>query len=295
MNIRSSLILLIVVSNAHAAELKPETVKAWEEYIRSATVRMQEHLRPESHFLRIDDNQDSVRRIRSGEVLVSPARSDSVRRVPSGLIHDWLGDAFIAHATLQDVSSVLSDYDRYKEFYRPSVVDSRTLARGEGEDRFSMVLMNKSPFLKTALESEYRCFSTRVSDRHYYSVSESTRIQEIENYGAPGQQRLSEGEGNGFVWRFFSITRFEERDGGVYIELEAMALSRDIPISLRWIVEPIGRRISRNALEISLRQTERAVQSNAALTAWSTRHGSCSIPAQCVSGINSSGVAHSLR
>jgi hypothetical protein len=50
-------------------------------------------------------------------------------------------------------------------------------------------------------------------------------------------------------------------DGGVYIELEAIALSRDIPFSLRWLIDPIFRRISRSSLVISLQQTEDAVLS----------------------------------
>jgi hypothetical protein len=293
--IRSSLALLALVYTAYAAELKPETMNAWKEYIQSANVRMQDYLSPKSHFLQIDEDQDWVRRIRGGEVLVSPVGLHGVKKVPSGLIHDWLGDTFIAHATLRDVLSVVSDYDRYKEFYRPTVIDSRALARSGGEDRFSMVVMNKSLFLKSALDSNYKCSSIRASDRRWFTVCETTRVQEIENYGAAGQNTLPEGEGDGFMWRFFSITRFEERDSGVYIELEAIALSRDIPVSLRWIVEPIVRRISRNSLETSLRQTERAVHSGAALATLGMLHGSCSTPAQHVFGGNSSGVVHSFR
>jgi hypothetical protein len=83
-------------------------------------------------------------------------------------------------------------------------------------------------FLKSALDSEYACLYFRVSDHRLYSISEITRIREIENYGAPGERTLSEDEDNGFIWKLFSITRFEQRDGGVYIELEVIALSRDI-------------------------------------------------------------------
>jgi len=50
-----------------------------------------------------------------------------------------------------------------------------------------------------------------------------------------------------------STARFEERDGGVYVELEAIALSRDVPV--RWIVNPIVRRVSRNSMLLSLQQT----------------------------------------
>jgi hypothetical protein len=248
--------------------LKPETVNAWQEYVQSATIKLQAPLTPASHFLKIDQDQDWLRTVRAGEVLVTPGASQGEKKVPSGLIHDWIGTIFIANVTLSAVLSVLRDYDRYENFYRPTVVHSRTLETGERDDRFSMVLMNQALFLKAALDSDYRCAYVRLSDRRWYSISESTRIQEIENYGVSGQRALREGEGSGFLWRVLTITRLEERDGGVYIELEAIALSRDIPISLRWIVEPIVRRISRNSLTISLRQTESALRSGAALTAW---------------------------
>jgi hypothetical protein len=56
-------------------------------------------------------------------------------------------------------------------------------------------------------------------------------------------------------------------DGGVCIELEAIVLSRDIPGSMRWIVDPIVRRISVASLETTLRQTEDAVRARTALSA----------------------------
>jgi hypothetical protein len=290
------LLMLTLVFTARAAELKRETVKAWQQYIQSATARMQEHLRPENHFLNIDKEQDLLTKVRSGEILVSPGGSESLKKVPSGLIHDWLGTAFIEHARLNDVLSVVRDYDRYEEFYPPNVVYSRVLAKGGREDRFSMVLMNRSSFLKTALDSDYKCFYVHVSDRRAYSASETTRIQEIENYGASGQRSLRENEGNGFIWRLFSITRFEERDGGVYIELEVIALSRDIPISLRWIVEPIVRRISKSSLTTSLRQTECVVRSRATLPACNTPdEPSSTLTSDALSSTRNSGAVRSLR
>lgn len=274
LNIRSSLVGLVLVCTAHAATLKPDTVNAWQEYVQSATTKLKAPVSAASHFLKIDQDQNSRRNFRMGEVLVTPGTSQGVKKVPSGLIHDWVGTAFIANVTLRDVLSVLRDYDRYENFYRPTVVHSRTVETGERDDRFSMVLMNQALFLKTALDSDFRCAYVRLSDRRWYSISESTRIQEIENYGVSGQRAVREGVGNGFVWRLSSITRLEERDGGVYIELEAIALSRDIPTSLRWVVEPIVRRISRNSVTVSLRQTESAVRSGAALTARNSRpHG----------------------
>ena len=119
-------------------------------------------------------------------------------------------------------------------------------------------MMNLS-LLRTAIETDCQATYTQVSDKRWYAISTTTRIQEVEDYGRPGEHRLPVGEGGGYIWRLASLTRFEERDGGVYLEVEALALSRDVPGSLRFVVGPIVRRVSRNSLTESLRQTGRAV------------------------------------
>jgi hypothetical protein len=250
---------------AIAANLKPDTRKAWEEYVVAANAKMQERLSPYHPFLLSDEDPNRAAKLRSGEILVSPAGPHIPKRVPSGLIHDWTGEAFIPNATLQDVLRVVRDYDCYREVYHPTVVDSRAIASSESEDQFSMLLMNKTLISKTALDSDFRSSYFRVNDQRWYSVSKSMRIQEVAGYGTGDQKMLPEDEGTGLIWRAHSVTRFEERDGGVYIELETMVLSRDIPVLLRWIVDPIVRRVSRESLIISFRQTQDAVRSAAKL------------------------------
>ena len=186
-------------------------------------------------------------------------QSADAQRVPSGLIHDWVAAVFIPDATLQDVLVVVGDYANYKEIYKPTVVESKAIASGGAEDRFSMVLMNESFFLKTALDADYESCYVRVDDRRGYNIFRTTRIREIEDYGAPAEHALQQGQGHGILWRLFGIARYVERDGGVYLEVEAIGLSRDLPASLRWLVEPIIRRVSRASLLTSLQQTEKAV------------------------------------
>jgi hypothetical protein len=245
---------------ANAAELQPKTLHAWEEYVRNANTGMQKRLAPGGQFLWLDENPDGLAKVRSGEIVVAPAGPHTPKRVPGGLIHDWIGTAFIPNTIIRDVLGVVRDYVRYSDFYRPTVLDSKTIARGNMDDRFSMLLMNKALFLKTALDGDYETSYYQVDERRYYSLAHTTRLQEIQGYGAPGEHELPENEGSGLIWRLSSITRFEERDGGVYVELEAMALSRDIPVSLRWLVDPVVRRVSRDSLITSLRQTGNAVR-----------------------------------
>jgi hypothetical protein len=139
------------------------------------------------------------------------------------------------------------------------VIASKSVAHEGSDDYFSMQLMNKAFFLKTTLDADYHATNVRLDDQHFYSVSRSTRLQEIDDYGRPSQHRTPEGQGGGYIWKLFSVERLAERDGGVYMELEAVALSRDIPAALRFVVGPIVRNVSRNALTASLLQTEEAV------------------------------------
>jgi hypothetical protein len=258
-------LLLFMDGTAGAASLKPETLKAFEAYVSAAKDRMQQRLLPGQHFLWIDEDENRLARVRDGEPYVGPAGVQNPQKVPFGLIHDWIGAVFIPDTKIEDVLLTVRDYRRYKDFYHPGVVESKTLSSDGFKDRFSVVLMNKVLVSKKALASDCESSYFRVDNRRWYSTSRTTRIQEVQNYGTDDEHRLPEDVGTGLIWRLFSIMRFEERDGGVYVELEAIALSRDIPGSLHWLVGPIVRRASRSSLALSLRQTEDAIHPAAAL------------------------------
>lgn len=249
-----------------AADLKPETVRQWAGYVKAVDARNQEHLAPGASFLWSEEVPARLARLRAGEIVVAPVGAHVPMKVSSGLIHDWAGAAFIPNTTLSEVLPVVRDYDQYRDYYRPNVVESKEIATSDSGDQFSMVIINKSVMARTALDASYHSSYVRVDRARWYSISDATQIQEIADYDTPLQHMLPENEGTGFIWRLHSITRFEERDGGVYVELEAVALSRDVPVALRWFVDPIVRRVSRSSLATSLRQTEDAVRLHSAST-----------------------------
>ncbi len=255
---------LLLPVQARAANLKAETVAAWDDYIQSVSVSLQDRVRPGGGFLWTDENSERIAKVHGGEIVVAPAPGPSPRKVPGGLIHHWIAAAFLPNVKLDEILEVTEDYDRYQEFYRPSVIASKTVARQDSNDFFSMQLMNRAFFLKTMLDADYQSTNVRLDERRFYSVSRTTRVQEIEDYGRPTQHRMPEGQGGGYVWKLFSIGRLAQRDGGVYIEIEAVALSRDIPAGVRFVVDPIVRSVSRSALVTSLTQTEDAVSSRSA-------------------------------
>src|SRR5579864_5105049 len=251
------------LSVARAASLKPEAAKAWDDYVADASGVVQEPANPSACFLRMDTTPAVAAKVHRGQIVVSPVGAHIPKKVPSGLIHHWIGTAFLANTTIKDVLAIVRDYPKYMVVYAPHVLESKVISTGETVDLFSIVLMNKSVLSKTALDCDYETSFVRVDDQRMYSITRAKRIQEIADYGTAKQHTFAEGEGTGLMWRLYSVSRFEERDGGLYIETEAMALSRDIPPLLRLVVEPIVRRVSRESLEIALRQTANAARVSA--------------------------------
>jgi hypothetical protein len=245
---------LLFPAKASASELKQETLDAWDQYLHGANALMLDRTGGD-RFLWAGESPERLRRVHGGEVVVSPMRGKPTA-VPSGLIHHWIGAAFIPGARIEDVLAVVRNYDRYADFYRPLVIDAKTLSRKAREDRFSVVMTDKAMFMKRALDSEYQSRFAQVDNRRWYSVALTTRVQELED-----QRRIPDGEGSGYIWRLCTISRYEERDGGAYMETEAIALSRPIPMTLHWVVDPIVRRVSRTSLTTSLEQTREATLS----------------------------------
>jgi hypothetical protein len=220
---------------------------------------MQAQLGGERPFLWLDETPDRADRVRRGEVIVAPREEHGTQAVPGGLIHDWIGAIFIPNATIESLLRVVRDYDRYKEIYKPVVTDSRSLDSGATDREFSMVWRSHVRFVNAAMQGDYTAHDVMVDAHRGYTVVNTTRLEQIEDYGQRGEHLLPPDTGGGFLWRIQSISRYEERDGGVYLEVEAIALSRDIPASLRWLVKPVVNRLSVSALATTLRQTREAV------------------------------------
>jgi hypothetical protein len=258
------LVLLGVAAISNASELKQETVNAWDDYLRTANLRMHRNLGTGHPFLWIEEESGRSQRVRQGEILISPARDASPQKVHDGLIHDWIGAIFIPSVKINDVCAVVHDYSRYKDFYKPTVIESKLVGRTGEDYEFSMVGLKSVLFEKIVLEGQFESHCSQLDGRRQYCISYSTRVQEIKDYGQPDSHKLPTDEGHGYIWRLYSLTKFEERDGGVYIEVEAIALSRDISASLRWFTKPVVERVSRASMSTILQRTREAVRSNIA-------------------------------
>jgi len=252
------LALFSVPAQSSANELKEQTLAEWNDYVHSACMRTEERAE-DSPFLRVSEQPDRRERARAGEIIVWREGDGHREKVPHGLIHDWVGVVFIPKATIADVFGVARDYDHYSEIYKPAVMEARGRGSDGDDDSYSMLLVQKVLFVTAAVQGEYQTQYTRIDAKHWYSISQSTRLQAVEGFGQADMRVLPPDRGPGFVWRLFSFTRFEESDGGVYVEVEAMALSRDVPAMLRWLVDPVVDHMPRDSVRETLEKTRDAV------------------------------------
>ncbi len=247
---------LVAPSFSYGSELRQDTLVYWNEYLDAARPQMVS----QTPFLWVDQNPERLQRVREGEILVWSGGKENPRPVASGLIHDWVGAAFFPNANIKDVLGAARDYSNYKEFYKPTVVDSKLLSSDGHCEKYSMRVVNKEVVAQTALDMEYETCYFKIDDRRWYSTTQTTRVREIRHQGRPDEQELPPDHGSGYIWRLYSVAKFEQRDGGTYVEVEAIALSRDIPTALRWVVNPIVRRVSKNSMVVSLQQMKEAVR-----------------------------------
>lgn len=259
-----SLILIFHGQQLPAASLRAETKAAWEAYLATRKAAMQVRLQQRDRFLWLDEAKGRREHVRTGVPYILPLSDEIPKPITAGLIHAWLGAEFIPNTTIENVLKVVRDYGHYAAFYRPNVIAAK-LHRTEGTtDLFFVRLANRSVVSHTALDTEEVASYVKIDDHRWYGYSDTISVHEIAKLGTPDEHSQAEDEGTGLIWRLSRITRLQEQDGGVYVELEAYALSRDIPPALRLFVSPIIRRVSRDSLVLSLHQTRVAINSEAA-------------------------------
>jgi hypothetical protein len=254
---------LIVVTAAPAplhAEVTPSTQNAFNRYVELTEQRMTGEMQPD-RFLWLSTHPDARARVRKGEIVIVPRTTlDSGKEVdvPGGLIQHWLGSVFIPNTNVSRVRDVMQDYANYRNIYRPEVIDSRLDSRNG--DQFDVFLrLYKRQIVPVVLNANYRIHYGQLDAARMYIISRSTRIAEVKDPRGPYDAEMPIGNDDGFLWRLNSYWRFQEADGGVYAECEAISLSRDVPLGLGWMLRGFIEHFPKDSMEHTLAGTRKAV------------------------------------
>jgi hypothetical protein len=211
-------------------------------------------------FLWTDDFPEMQRRVQHGELAVT---NHDPRKVPQGMIHHWVGAMFIPNVTLDQVMRVVNNYDSYSEMYKPLIRKTAVLERDGNTVKLNVLAVQKALSVTAAVETDEEIQVTRPAPNRVCIKADSVRMQEIADYGKLSEHPYPEARRPGYVWRAVIVQRLEERDGGVYVELETVSLSRGIPIEVRWLIKPLTDDLPRRMMTDILNATRDAVQQQA--------------------------------
>lgn len=255
----------LAASPAQASELKAETAGAFDKYIAATEARMDEDTE-NGQFLFIDGlpegrRREAYKQLQRGEIYVEALHSQEDHQkihVPSGMIHHWVAVVFIPGANVDQAVNVLQDYNSHQEIYKPQVRQSKLIEKNGDKTKIFLQFFNTQG-ATVVLDANFDVTDTQFNSTEHQIVSRSTRIAELENAGKPDEHELPVGKDHGYMWRLYSYWRIEQKDGGVYVQNESIALTRTISILVAWLVGPLVKSIPRNFLIHLLTQTRSAV------------------------------------
>ncbi|MSO19648.1 MAG: hypothetical protein EXQ56_04175 [Acidobacteria bacterium] len=262
--VQHSIVCLLLALGSHsalpsasAAELQSHTIAAWEKYVRLTEQRIESELRGAAdgpRFLVVDFNgeekatalRDTLRR---GEIHIQKIQTRERTQeiaVDDGMIHHWMGATFVPGIKLESLLKWVKDYAQHEKFF-PEIERSRLLSN-DGDTYKVYLRLKRKKIITVVYNTEHSASYFPQSATRVVSKSFTTRIAQVEDAGTSQEKELPIGQDGGYLWRLNSYWRFEERDGGVYVECESISLSRGIPFGVGWMIRGLVDSLPRESL-----------------------------------------------
>jgi hypothetical protein len=257
LSVLCGLLIVVAVPRCVFAEPAPAAVSAFNSYIGIVESRLAQQHRSQKGFLATAAQGEQ--RLRRGELIVEQLTPSTSADLPGAMLHHWRGTAFAPGAKAADFERLMKDFNAYPRHYAPQVLQAKILAQ-QGDHFQAVMRVRQRHVITVVMDTAYDINFGRVDARDGYSTSRSTRITEIDAPGTRSERALSSKEEHGFLWRLNTYWSYEERDGGLYMQIESVSLTRSIPNGLGWAVGPFVKSVPRESLEFTLRSTCNALR-----------------------------------
>src|SRR5665213_2847075 len=241
-------LILIAAPGCVVAEPTPAALAAFNSYVRAVESRLaQQHQARNAFLTPVVSVPQSEIRLNRGELIIEQLTPSAGAVLPGALLHHWRGTAFASGAKAADFERLLKDFNAYPAVFSPEVVQASVLSQDGDRLQAQMQVRQKHVFT-VVMDSTYDVTFGRLDPQQRYSISRSTRVTEMDSRG----HALNSNQEHGFLWRQNSYWSYEERDGGLYIQIESVSLTRSIPAGLGWAVGPFVKSVPRESLEFTL-------------------------------------------
>jgi hypothetical protein len=245
--------LLVEAPRLLLGEPPPAAISAFNSYSKEVESRLARQHRSRNAFLApaASNSESAETRLRHGEPIIERVMPSIAANFSVALLHHWRGTAFAPGAKAADFERLLRDFNSYPQHFSPRVLKAKAFTQG---DRLQVGMrVRQQHVITVVMDTTYDVTFGQLDAQHGYSTSQSTRIAEIDSPGTSAERALNANEEHGFLWRLNTYWSYEERDGGLYLQIEAVSLTRSIPRGLGWAIRPYVESIPRESLEFTLR------------------------------------------
>jgi hypothetical protein len=242
------------------AEPPAAAVSAFNSYIGRVESRLAgQHLSQKGFIASVTSDGQSEARLRRGDLIIERLTPSTGAEMPGAMLHDWRGTAFAAGATAADFERLMRNFNAYPELFSPQVVQAKILSQ-QGDHFEAKMRVRQRHVITVVLDTTYDIDFGRLDARRGYSISRSTKISEIDSPGTGTERALKPNEEHGFLWRLNTYWSYEERDGGLYMQIESVSLTRSIPTGLGWAIGPFVESVPRESLQFTLQSVCKALR-----------------------------------
>ena len=243
---------VVVLAVPAVAEAPVKAVAGYERYISGVEARLVgQHWSDLGFVVGVDSGAGVSARVRGGDVVVERLTPDGGDALPGAVVHHWRGTVFVPGATAAEVERLMRGFDAYPRVFAPQVVSAKVMS-SNGDHMQVAMRVRQQHVITVVMDTSYDVTFARLDVRDGYSLSRSTRVQEVG------------GEDHGFLWRQNTYWSWAERDGGVYLQMESVSLTRAVPRGLGWAVGPFVESVPRESVEFTLRAVSAAPQTKGA-------------------------------
>ncbi len=234
----------------------PEALRSWQRYAAAlAAVRQTDAARGVPSWAVDGDpgGAATLAALRRGEVAVV-RRTLPRQDVDDATLEHWQGSVLLRGVTLQQIAHRLRHPDAY-----PQPPDVRALkVSGRADEGHDLYLrLTRSLVISATYDTWHRVRHTAPRAGQLESVSESSRIQEVDDPGTTRERRLPADDGRGFLWRMQSFWRFTATPDGIVVTCESITLSRPVPFGLGMVSRPVVTRVARESMTTAVRAWQR--------------------------------------
>lgn len=233
----------------------PAAVTGFNDYVGQVETRLAQEHRSAEGFLPPADTA----RVKNGDVVLEHLTPAATKEMAGALLQDWRGTAFVPGAKGADFERVMRNFAVFPQIYSPEVL-SASVPLHEGNHYHVAMRVKQQHIITVVLDMTYDQTFGKLDPQHGYSVSRSMKITEIDAAGTAKERAMSADEDHGYLWRLNNYWSYEERDGGLYIQVESVSLSRAVPKGLGWAIGPFVNSVPRESLEFTLKATRDALK-----------------------------------